>query len=206
MDRPDLYARSILELWEKGETSIGSLHIKPSRGCRNPKNFSNAAPGDRIPPIDWISLASLRDSENGLLNYDSPDDQTAGITFPGALESWFTRAGASLVHDNIQLRSVSLDRLLDLLHFIGPSHHVVSLVNASMVEGGVGVGKNHWIAWEGTPKTSNGVVTSTTSFEEKIVASKFFSWGMVGHLATRSYTLRQLLNDIYGGRVFSRIP
>jgi hypothetical protein len=24
------------------------------------------APGDRIPAIDWISLASLRDSENGL--------------------------------------------------------------------------------------------------------------------------------------------
>lgn len=205
-DRPDLYAQSIIELWEKGETTIGRLYIKPSHACRNPKNFSRLAPGDRIPAIDWISLASLRDSENGLLNYDSPDDQAPGITFPGALESWFVKAGASVVFDNIQLGSASLGRLLDLLGFLGPTHHVVSLVNAAMVDGGVGVGKNHWIVWEGVPETPSGVITSATSPGQKITHSNFFSWGMVGHLATHGYTLDQLLSNIFGGRVFTRIP
>lgn len=206
MDRPDLYVQSIIDLWETGETTIGRLHIKPSHTCCNPKNFSNKAPGDRIPPIDWISLASLRDSENGLLNYDSPDDQAAGITFPGAIESWFVKAGAPVVFDNIQLGSVSLDRLLELLGFVAATHHVVSLINAVMVDGGVGVGKNHWIVWEGTPETSNGIITPATSLEEKITHSNFFSWGMVGHLVTRGYRLDQLLNKIFGGQVFTRIP
>ncbi|PNF79527.1 hypothetical protein CXK92_16950 [Stutzerimonas stutzeri] len=206
MDRPDLYAQSIIDLWETGETTIGHLHIKPSYACCNPKNFSNKAPGDRIPPIDWISLASLRDSENGLLNYDSPDDQAAGITFPGAIESWFVKAGASVVFNNIQLGSVNLDRLLELLGFVATAHHVVSLVNAAMVDGGAGVGKNHWILWEGTPETSNGVITPATSLEETITHSNFFSWGMVGHLVTRGYRLDQLLDKIFGGQVFTRIP
>lgn len=206
MDRPDLYTRSILELWEKGQTTIGRLHIKPSHACCNPKDFSTLAPGDRIPPIDWIALASLRDSENELLNYDSPNDKAAGITFPGALESWFVKAGASVLFDNIQLGSISLDRLLELLDFVGATHHVVSLVNAAMVDGGVGVGKNHWIVWAGTPETSNGVITSATSLEQEIAHSNFFSWGMVGHLATRGYTLDQLLQNIFGGRVFTQIP
>lgn len=206
MDRPDLYARSIIDLWETGETTIGRLHIKPSYACCNPKNFSNKAPGDRIPPIDWISLASLRDSENELLNYDSPDDQAAGITFPGAIESWFVKAGASVVFNNIQLGSVSLDRLLELLGFVAAAHHVVSLVNAAMVDGGAGVGKNHWIKWEGTPETSNGVITPATSLEETITHSNFFSWGTVGHLVTRGYRLDQLLDKIFGGQVFTRIP
>ncbi|VXB55058.1 Zn-binding Pro-Ala-Ala-Arg (PAAR) domain-containing protein, incolved in TypeVI secretion [Pseudomonas sp. 8AS] len=134
MDRPDLYTRSIIELWEKGETTIGRLHIKPSHACCNPKDFSKSAPGDRIPPIDWISLASLRDSENELLSYDSPDDKAAGITFPGALESLFVKAGASVVFDNVQLGSISIDRLLELLGFVSSTHHVVSLVNAAMVD------------------------------------------------------------------------
>lgn len=206
MDRPDVYARSVTELWEKGETTIGRLHIKPSHGCRNPTNFSKSAPGDRIPPIDWITLASLRDSENALLDYDSPDDQTAGITLPGALESWFIKAGASRVFDNVQLGSLSLVQLIELLSFAGPAHHIVSLVNAAMVQGGAGVGKNHWIVWQGIPETLSGVITPTTPLDQKITHSSFFSWGMVGHMTTRGYTLRQLLGSVFGGRVFTRIP
>jgi hypothetical protein len=75
-----------------------------------------------------------------------------------------------------------------------------------MVDGGVGVGKNHWIVWEGVPETPSGVITSATSPGQKITHSNFFSWGMVGHLATHGYTLDQLLSNIFGGRVFTRIP
>ncbi|MBD9426388.1 PAAR domain-containing protein [Pseudomonas sp. PDM15] len=206
MDRPDLYSQAIIELWEKGETNIGQLHIKPSHDCRNPKNFSRHAGGDRIIAIDWISLASLCDSENTFLDYDSPDDQAAGITLPGTLESWFVRAGASLVFDNIQLGSIGQTQLLDLFSFLDQQHHVVSLVSASMVEGGMGIGKNHWIVWEGPPKTSAGEVTATTNLEEEITGSNLFSWGSLSHQITRGFTLKKLLGDMFGGKVFSRIP
>lgn len=206
-DRPDLYTQAIIELWETGETTIGQLHIKPSYDCRNPKNFSDTAAGDRISAIDWISLASLRDSENALLDYDSPSDQVSGITLPSKVESWFTKAGATVVFDNIQFRGhINQEKLLELLSYLSPQHHVTSLVCASMVEGGAGVGKNHWIVWEGAPQTQDGAIDQSTVLEEKIVDSKMFSWGYVTHQVTRGYSLGQLLKDIYGGAVFSKIP
>ncbi len=207
MDRPDLYTKAIIDLWETGETTIGELHIKPSYGCRNPKSFSHTAAGDRISAIDWISLASLRDSENALLDYDSPSDQVPGITLPGKVESWFTKAGATVVFDNIQFRGhISQEKFLELLSYLGPQHHVTSLVCASMIDGGAGVGKNHWIAWEEAPKTQAGVISQSTASAEKIADSRMFSWGHVAHQVTRGYTLGQLIKDIYGGTVFSRIP
>ncbi|SFP65239.1 Zn-binding Pro-Ala-Ala-Arg (PAAR) domain-containing protein, incolved in TypeVI secretion [Geopseudomonas sagittaria] len=206
MDRPDLYTQAITELWETGETTIGSLHIKPSHGCRNPKNLSYRREGDRVLAIDWISLASLRDSENNLMEYDSPDDQVPGITLPWTIESWFIRAGATEVFSNIQPASISLSGLLELLTYLGSQHHVVSLVSASMVEGGIGAGKNHWIVWEDLPKTSSGAITVTTPANEQITDSRLFSWGSLGHQVTRGFTVRQLLGDVFGGKVFSRIP
>lgn len=75
-----------------------------------------------------------------------------------------------------------------------------------LVDGGVGLGKNHWIVWEGTPETQAGAITPTTDLEEKITNSSFFSWGYVAHQARKGYSLKQLLKDIFGGIVFSRIP
>ena len=207
VDRPDLYTQAIIELWETGETTIGQLHIKPSHDCRNPKKFSHTAAGDRISAIDWISLASLRDSENGLFDYDSPGDQIPGITLPGKVKSWFTEAGATVVFDNIQFRGhINQEKLLELFSYVGSQHHVTSLISASMVEGGAGVGKNHWIAWEKVPQTHGGPVDETTLPAEVIVNSKLFSWGQSMHQVTRDYTLKQLLKDAFGGIVFSRIP
>jgi hypothetical protein len=75
-----------------------------------------------------------------------------------------------------------------------------------MVEGGIGAGKNHWIVWEDLPKTSSGAITVTTPANEQITDSRLFSWGSLGHQVTRGFTVRQLLGDVFGGKVFSRIP
>lgn len=207
MDRPDLYAQAITELWETGETKIGGLHIKPSYDCRNPSNFSDSTEGDRISAIDWISLASLRDSENAFMDYDSPGDQVAGITLPSKLKSWFVLAGATILFDNIQYRwHINQAQFLELLSHLEPHRHVTSLVCATMVEGGMGVGKNHWITWEQAPQTQSGTITSGTNPSELISNSSLFSWGYVGHQVRRGYTLSQLLTDVFGGLVFSRIP
>lgn len=45
--------------------------------------------GERVKGIDWITLASLSDSDNSILSYDEIDDQASGITLWGGLTEWF---------------------------------------------------------------------------------------------------------------------
>ena len=207
MDRPDLYTQAIIDLWETGETTIGTLHIKPSHGACNPKNFSEKNENDRIWAIDWISLASLRDSENMFLDYDSPLDQLAGITLPGKIADWFTKAGASVVFENVQYTShLNQQQLVELFGHIDPQHHVATLIGAGMLENGEGSSKNHWITWEQGPATAEGEVTPTTAPGAAITGSQLFTWGQVGHLLAKNLTLQSLLKHLYGGLVFSKIP
>ncbi len=56
------------------------------------------------------------------------------------------------------------------------------------------------------PKNFSDTAAGDRISEEKIVDSQIFSWGYVSHQVTRSYTLGQLVKDIYGGAVFSKIP
>jgi hypothetical protein len=83
-DAPDVYIQYVVNLWTKGVGALGSVTVTPSKGCRNYK-----PPADKIAPVDWIALASLRDSENTLWDYSSADDESSGITRPEILQSWF---------------------------------------------------------------------------------------------------------------------
>ena len=74
---PHLYTQYVIDLYRTGEARIGDLHVKPSAGCR-----AYQSPRDKIHPVDWIALASLRDSENSFLDYSSANDTAAGITIP----------------------------------------------------------------------------------------------------------------------------
>jgi uncharacterized Zn-binding protein involved in type VI secretion len=207
MDRPDLYTKAVTELWETGETTIGKLHIKPSHGARNPKKLRNKVEGDRIAAIDWITLASLRDSENLLLDYDSPDDQVSGITLPGKLKEWFKQVGATLLFENVQFSShINQAQLVELFTYLGPHSHVATLIGAGMLDGGDGMMKNHWIAWEQGPTTASGVVTPATVPSMPISSSRIFSWGELKHQLAPGATLQTVLKHLYGGIVFSKIP
>jgi hypothetical protein len=83
--KPKQYAQYIIDLYEKGEASIGRLEVKPGTDC---KNFDPVADYG-IMEADWIALAGLRDSENEIFDYDHPNDQLPGITMPGAIAKWF---------------------------------------------------------------------------------------------------------------------
>lgn len=75
------YKIAVKQLWETGEAKSGNLSIQPRLdGCRRVKNFYRANNDPRIPPIDWITLASLRESENNVLRLSDPEQEIAGIT------------------------------------------------------------------------------------------------------------------------------
>ena len=54
--------------------------------------------------LDWLTTASLRDSENWFLDYDSVNKETAGMTLPGELADWFRRAGYTEVREDANLK------------------------------------------------------------------------------------------------------
>jgi hypothetical protein len=87
MDNPELYVRYATSLFDTGQAQLGKIHVKPGSDCRN------CNPGDQISAIDWVTLASLRDSENDFIDYDDPSDQAGGITMPEDLAEWFEKVG-----------------------------------------------------------------------------------------------------------------
>jgi hypothetical protein len=93
--KPELYVQYVIDLFTTGKARIGSLKVEPSIYCR-----IYEPPADKIAAVDWVALASLRDSENTIMDYSSADDTVAGITRPGTLASWFRDIGYQGVRDD----------------------------------------------------------------------------------------------------------
>lgn len=72
IDRPDLYVKCVIDLWENGKAKIKNLSIKPSGNCKKPKSLGDDR--NKINGVDWITLASLRDSENIAFSYEEVTD------------------------------------------------------------------------------------------------------------------------------------
>lgn len=214
MDRTDLYQQVVKELWESGETKIGTLKIKPSYGCRHPSKFFKEDNQPKIPPIDWMTLASLRDSENNLFDYDSPDDQAQGISTAGDLKTWFEKSGAKILYDintNIMTQitgpHLTLADLCRLNSYICPDNHVAVLIASSLLQyGEESTTKNHWIVWTDKLKLLNGQdITEQTSLTEE-VQLELFSWGKVKSQLNPNIVLKKVMQYSFAAMVVSKIP
>lgn len=76
-----------VSLWLYGQVKVGNITILPSKACLHPSGTFYTEDGDpRISGLDWITLASLRDSDNSMMSYSEVDDSVvSGITFWGIL-------------------------------------------------------------------------------------------------------------------------
>ncbi|CDG96521.1 conserved hypothetical protein [Xenorhabdus bovienii str. puntauvense] len=205
-DRPDIYEQSARELWKYGKTKIGRLEIKPGDGCRHPSGsfYNNGAP--TISGLDWITLASLRDSENAIFGYNQVEAETAGVTMWGKLTEWFEKAGYEKIFDNISIFSHSnINDIITLNDYIRKGYIVVSLISVGMLNGSAGEtsGKNHWIVWEGEV-SSKGKSINLDS-ENEIVNLNMFTWGGISERVKPNNNLNYFLKHIFGGLVFKPI-
>ena len=217
IDRPDLYKQMVKELWESGKTKIGTLKLEPSYDCRHPTNFfKNEPPGylPKVPAIDWITLASLRDTENSFFDYDSPDDNIPGITTAGDLKTWFKKAGAEIIYEiNTNIVTQALGpklTLKDLCHlnsYVREDTHIVMLITSRMFNTRVPIAtKNHWIVLADKLKLINGhEVTEQTPLTE-LVELTCFSWGKVKNHLLKNTTLAGVMKYSYAAFVISKIP
>lgn len=181
---PEDYASYIAQLYNNGTAKIGSLDVKPSSDTRNYK-----VPKAQIHPVDWMGLASLRDSENSALRYSSVDDEAAGITMPGTLADWFTKAGFSAVRNvaNVLLKKSRSDiEAADALRRQG--YRVCLFINAAMLNPATQNNKsiipNHWVVLSGP----------VNFFEGDRISLTVFTWGngtravpQIGDLSVSSF-------------------
>lgn len=206
IDRPDLYVKCVIDLWEKGEVKIKNLTIKPSEDCKKPKSLEN----DRykINGIDWITLASLRDSKNIIFRYNEASDQAAGITLAGALKEWFLKVGAKLLFSNVTYGlHIGKDELLCLVKYKQQysQAHIVSLVNAGLFSNKKTFlkFKSHWIVWKTAPQ-SNGKDIDL-NIKNAAITQEVVTWGEIDRKLDQP-TLADYLSYNFGAMVFLPIP
>lgn len=180
---PSKYKLAVKQLWETGQTEIGKLLIQPSEnGCRCVKNFyrSNGLP--LVPPIDWITLASLRESENTSLKLNDPAQEVAGITLWSEMYDWFNKSGFKiekefpfkpLGHNDISVAGIN--------RYAGSNYYVVSLISATLLDSGASSGTSiipdHWIVWTDKLCLTNGSIVNEITDPAAEVKLKLFSWG-----------------------------
>ena len=185
---PEQYVKYVIDLYLTGKARIGSLKVEPSVDCRYYR-----PPSDRIAPVDWIALASLRDSENTTLTYSSVDDTAAGITLPHSLAHWFSAAGFSgvrndtnLVHRKGRKEVENFKQEADLFRWVCLFINTNLLYPAKQTR--KSIFPDHWAVVEQAPRIANGSVSLTV-----------YSWGsLIAIPEVGALSIDDLTKNFYG--------
>jgi len=181
--KPELYVQYVIDLFTTGKARIGSLKVEPSLPCR-----VYAPPASKIAAVDWIALASLRDSENTIMDYSSANDTVAGITRPGTLAGWFRHIGYQGVRDNTNYYFCKGKKEIeDCDRDIRVWRDVCLLVNDNLLYPQKIKQKstfcNHWIVLDDIPQLTGNQISISV-----------YSWGAaykipnIGSLATEDFS------------------
>ena len=187
-EHPEIYAQYVIDLYKTGEGRLGKLHVKPSSGCR-----AYQPPAAKIHPVDWIAMASLRDSENTLLDYSSADDTAAGITMPHSLAAWFEKLGWRGVRNNTNSFFVKgRDEVNACSRDFDSDRRVCLFINMQMLDplkfAHRSVTPNHWV-----------VLTKRMTVQRDMINFGVYTWG--GKLdipRTGAYPLGGFYRNFYG--------
>lgn len=210
-DRPDLYSKFIKNLWNNGKSSLGTLTVTPSEGCCHPKYYTEPGGETRIPAIDWISMASLRDDENIFFDYQSPDDKFSGVTMPEGIIKLVKALCAAVIFHDMSLFSWPKYKVVQLSEYVESTKHVAVLINHGMLYGTESGYPTHWVVFEDRMRNveTNQPIDEYTP-DDAMVDVKLFSWGEVKNMSEYSIgtplPFKKICSYIYGVVVFDKIP
>lgn len=200
---PLKYKLAVKQLWETGQTEIGELSIQPSEnGCRRVKNFyrSNGLP--LIPPIDWITLASLRESENKALKLNDPAQEVAGITMWSGMHDWFKKSGFK-IEKEFSFKPLGYNHIsvAGINRYAGNNYYVITLISASILDSGGSSGTNiipdHWIVWTDKLRLVDGRIVDEITDSAAEVRLKLFSWGENRQSLREKMSLSNLAKKVF---------
>lgn len=206
---PEVYVRCAVELAEKGRTKLGKLDIAPGSSCKSVVLSSTAGIG----PVDWVTLASLRDSQNSWFNYDEPSDQAGGVTMPGTLYGWFKDSEVFKdVIDNTNL--IANKELSDLVQADArrsAGYTVCLFINAEILTT-VGSGStfpNHWVVLNKEVRIDGSTTMGLSTLGRKVdkddtqksksLDLEVYTWGSRHVMAGgKKVTVEEFLDYFYG--------
>ena len=129
-DQPVSYAKFAIELFEKGEAPLGRHNtISPHKFLR----FIN--PGINVDQADWMTLGSLRSSENWLVHYWSTDQALGGMTTAWELARWLGDAGYRDVREETNtVRDKGESNLQDASRLYEAGYRTILFIDSGMLE------------------------------------------------------------------------
>ena len=197
-DHPGAYAQFAIALYEKGKANMGKDTIEPEIRVRQ-----YAPPSNSIDPVDWLTMASMRDSANWYLCFDSTKDKVrvnlAGITTPMEMAWWFSRAGYYDVTEDANFVAHQTDtrNMQRATQLFNAGYRVCLLIDAQLVgygtqseSGSPILLDRHWVALTSPIRLIAGTVDMT-----------IFTWGKGDTYKVPQkgvLTLGQFLMNYYG--------
>jgi hypothetical protein len=146
-DCPELYARVGMELYDTGKTEFGGYKVQAKAEHLQARLNSN------VDAVDWIMLATFRDSRNTAWGFTSESTGFGGITMPGELADWHQSIGYTNVENSTTLHfSPGVDHLLAASNYWKHGYRVCLFINDNMLEPATiassSIIPNHWITLE----------------------------------------------------------
>jgi hypothetical protein len=162
---PVAYVKFVIALYERGVGDIQRLHIKAGKDLRD------YDPAGNVAAADWIPIASIRDSENYFFDYQSSENEFAGITLPRELEDWFRKIGYSrVVNETNLLTDQNEKNIREADRLYKDDYWVCLLINDKLLypdkQDSGSMVPTHWVVLTSDVKIAGGNI----SFE-------VFSWG-----------------------------
>ncbi len=207
---PTGYVKYVIDLYEKGEASVGSLAVKAGSDCRR------VSPAPDIAEVDWVALASLRDSENSLFDYDTTATGAGGISMPHSIASWLRAACYSNVENRTNLMvDKNLSDLIQASSRYSSGSSVFLFIGANVLEGKTGrMGRaipDHWVVLTSdvyvgdapalTLLSKGEAVDDDDSLLSATVNFTVYTWGQDSRPASREWSglqVRDFLDFFYG--------
>lgn len=199
-EKPDAYVQAAIDLFNTGECTIGTLKIKPGDAVRK------SAPLKGTSHADWLMLASIRDSGNAVLSAAGLfGGSAAGVTVPGTLADWFTKAGFSAVVNkaNVVQPSLPIARaglVQDAKTYKSSGHQIVMLIDADVLNSNdqddeISMWPDHWV-------TLTSAITDAGAIAYNDPISMWVhTWGdqqTVPKVATKPLKKKYFMNKFYG--------
>jgi len=179
----ELYNFGAAEIRKMGSGSGNSWYIAPGKDVRNYK------PSPKTAEVDWIIMASIRDSENWLLDYEKESNDASAITRGATVADWLRKAGyAEVIDKTNNVFSKDVEELQQAADLYKKDYQVCLLIDTNALNG-----KTSFISY---PK--HWVILASDIDYVPFMRMEVYSWGEKLILPKQKMELVSFVRYFYG--------